>query len=48
MNIRDYKGQRVNMVGVGGSSMSGLASLLQSEGFLVSGSDRTRSHKRCV
>ncbi len=45
MNIRDYKGQRVHMVGVGGSSMSGLASLLQSEGYLVSGSDRTRSHK---
>jgi len=33
------------MVGVGGSSMSGLAGLLKDEGFLVTGSDRTRSHK---
>ena len=42
-NIRDFR--RVHMVGVGGSSMSGLASLLKDEGFLVTGSDRTRSHK---
>jgi len=42
-NIRDFR--RVHMVGVGGSSMSGLAGLLKDEGFLVTGSDRTRSHK---
>jgi len=33
------------MVGVGGSSMSGLAGLLKDEGFIVTGSDRTPSHK---
>ena len=33
------------MVGVGGSSMSGLAGLLKDEGYDVTGSDRTRSHK---
>ena len=41
--IGDVK--RVHMIGVGGSSMSGLAGLLQDEGYEVSGSDRTRSHK---
>ena len=33
------------MIGVGGSSMSGLAGLLKDEGYEVTGSDRTRSHK---
>ena len=42
-NIRDFR--RVHMVGVGGSSMSGLAGLLKDEGFSVTGSDRTSSHK---
>ena len=41
--IGDVK--RVHMIGVGGSSMSGLAGLLRDEGYEVSGSDRTRSHK---
>ena len=41
--IRDVR--RVHMIGVGGSSMSGLAGLLKDEGYEVSGSDRTRSHK---
>ena len=44
-NIRDYKGRRVHFIGIGGSSMSGLAGLLQDEGYIVSGSDKTRSHK---
>lgn len=44
-NIRDYQGRRVHFIGVGGSSMSGLAGLLKDEGYLVSGSDKTRSHK---
>lgn len=44
-NIRDYKGRRVHFIGIGGSSMSGLAGLLQEEGYIVSGSDKTRSHK---
>ena len=37
--------RRVHMIGVGGSSMSGLAGLLKDEGYDVTGSDRTRSHK---
>ena len=45
VNIRDYQGRRVHFIGVGGSSMSGLAGLLKEEGYAVSGSDRTRSHK---
>ena len=44
-NIRDYKGRRVHFIGIGGSSMSGLAGLLKDEGYIVSGSDKTRSHK---
>ena len=44
-NIFDYKGKRVHFIGVGGCSMSGLAGLLKEEGFVVTGSDRTRSHK---
>ena len=44
-HIRAYQNKRVHFIGVGGSSMSGLASLLNDEGYIVSGSDRTRSHK---
>ena len=44
-NIREYHGRRVHFIGIGGSSMSGLAGLLQDEGYIVSGSDKTRSHK---
>ena len=33
----------IHFIGIGGISMSGLASLLKSKGFVVSGSDRTRS-----
>ena len=45
VNIRDYKGRRAHFIGIGGSSMSGLAGLLHEEGYIVSGSDKTRSHK---
>ena len=44
-NIFDYQGKRVHFIGIGGCSMSGLAGLLQEEGYAVTGSDRTRSHK---
>ncbi|MBQ6564828.1 MAG: UDP-N-acetylmuramate--L-alanine ligase [Clostridiales bacterium] len=40
-DIHDYKGKRIHMVGIGGSSMSGLSEMLLSEGYQVSGSDRT-------
>ena len=44
-NIFDYKGKRVHFIGIGGSSMSGLAGYLKELGYTVSGSDRTKSHK---
>ena len=44
-NIFDYKGRRAHFIGIGGSSMSGLAGYLNSMGYAVTGSDRTKSHK---
>ena len=44
-NIFDYQGKRANFIGIGGSSMSGLAGYLKEMGYAVTGSDRTRSHK---
>ena len=43
--IEAYRGKRVHFIGIGGSSMSGLAGLLWEEGYIVSGSDRVQSHK---
>lgn len=43
--ISDYIGKRVYFVGIGGSSMSGLARMMKWMGMTVSGSDRTSSHK---
>ena len=36
-NIWDYRGKRVHMIGIGGSSMSGLAMMLKENGFQISG-----------
>jgi UDP-N-acetylmuramate--alanine ligase len=44
-HIRAFQGARVHFIGIGGSSMSGLAPLLQTLGYRVAGSDRDRSHK---
>ena len=44
VNVFDYAGKRVHMVGIGGSSMSGLAEMLLHEGFRVTGSDNAASH----
>ena len=44
-NIFDYRGKRAHFIGIGGSSMSGLAGYLQQTGYTVTGSDRTASHK---
>ena len=44
-NIYDYRGRRVHFIGIGGSSMSGLAGYLKQAGYVVTGSDRTKSHK---
>jgi len=40
-HIRDYQGKRIHMIGIGGSSMSGLAQMLIAQGYTVTGSDRT-------
>jgi len=38
--IESFQGKRVHMIGIGGSSMSGLAQMLRQRGYLVQGSDR--------
>ena len=43
-HIRDYAGKRVHMIGIGGSSMSGLAEMLMDKGYRVTGSDRTEGY----
>ena len=43
-HIRDYTGKRVHMIGIGGSSMSGLALMLRSKGYIVTGSDQASSY----
>ncbi len=43
-HIRDYKGKRVHMIGIGGSSMSGLAEMLMDKGYRVTGSDRSEGY----
>lgn len=43
-NIRDYPGGRIHMIGIGGSSMSGLAEMLIDQGYRVSGSDRDETY----
>ena len=40
-HIRDYVGKRIHMIGIGGSSMSGLAAMLIDKGYRVTGSDKT-------
>ena len=40
-NLKDYK--KIYMIGIGGVSMSGLAHILKSWSFIVSGSDREES-----
>lgn len=42
-HINQHRHGRVHMIGIGGSSMSGLASILLDKGFRVSGSDLTPS-----
>ena len=43
-HIRDYKDKHVHMIGIGGSSMSGLAEMLLQQGYHITGSDNTHSH----
>ena len=44
VSIHDYKGKHVHMIGIGGSSMSGLAEMLLREGYKITGSDNANSH----
>lgn len=43
-HIKDYTGKHVHMIGIGGSSMSGLAGMLAQRGVTVTGSDSVRSY----
>lgn len=42
--ISDYPGGRIHLIGIGGSSMSGLAEMLIDQGYKVSGSDRDETY----
>ena len=44
VNINDYIGKTAHFIGIGGSSMHGLAELLKSRGVIVKGSDRDESY----
>ena len=44
MNINDFPGGKIHMIGIGGSSMSGLAEMLIDRGFTVTGSDRDETY----
>ena len=43
-SIKDYPGGRIHMIGIGGSSMSGLAEMLLDQGYRVTGSDRDETY----
>ncbi len=43
-HINDFTGKRAHMIGIGGSSMNGLALMLKQRGVIVSGSDSSASY----
>ena len=43
LHIDDYKGKRLHLIGIGGTSMHGLAMILSHRGYEVTGSDRGES-----
>lgn len=43
-HIKDYPGGRIHLIGIGGSSMSGLAEMLIDQGYRVTGSDRDEGY----
>ncbi|MBE5779377.1 MAG: UDP-N-acetylmuramate--L-alanine ligase [Clostridiales bacterium] len=43
-HIRDYAGKHVHMIGIGGSSMSGLARMLLEKGYILTGSDNLETY----
>lgn len=44
LHIDDFAGKHLHMIGIGGSSMSGLAGLLKKRGYVVTGSDNYESY----
>ena len=44
LRIKDYPGGRIHLIGIGGSSMSGLAEMLMDQGYQVTGSDRDEGY----
>ncbi len=44
VHIRDYAGRRLHLVGIGGSSMSGLAEMLLHGGYQVQGTDSAEGY----
>ncbi|MDD3334403.1 MAG: UDP-N-acetylmuramate--L-alanine ligase [Eubacteriales bacterium] len=43
-HIRDYQGKHIHMIGIGGSSMSGLAQMLLEKGYQLTGSDNLETY----
>ena len=43
-HIKNFTGKRAHMIGIGGSSMSGLAGMLKTFGVTITGSDSVRSY----
>lgn len=43
-HIRDYQGKHIHMIGIGGSSMSGLAQMLKEKGYVLTGSDNLETY----
>lgn len=43
-HIRDYQGKHIHMIGIGGSSMSGLAQMLLEKGYQITGSDNLETY----
>ncbi len=43
-HIRDFRGRHIHMIGIGGSSMSGLARILKAQGYPLTGSDNLETY----
>ena len=43
-HIRDFQGKHIHMIGIGGSSMSGLARMLKAQGYEITGSDNLETY----
>ena len=43
-HIHDFKNKQIHMIGIGGSSMSGLAEMLKQKGYFITGSDNLETY----